>query len=74
MLPTPGIWVDVTTNIVTSSVRNNNKCIAIPPSRIDQYKHSFFVRTAIDWNHLDENTVFVEKLECFKSAFAHHRD
>ena len=47
----------VTNNIVTSSVRNNNKCIVIPPSRTDQYKHSFFVRTAVDWNHLDENTV-----------------
>jgi hypothetical protein len=33
-----------------------------------------FVWTAIDWNHLDENTVSVEKLECFKSALAHHRD
>ena len=27
----------------------------IPPSRTDQYKHSFFVQTAVDWNHLDEN-------------------
>ena len=58
----------VTTNIVTSSVRNNSKCIAIPPSRTNQYKHSFFVRTAVDWNHLDENTVSGEKLENFKSA------
>jgi hypothetical protein len=33
----------VTNNIVTSSVRNNSKCIVIPQSRTDQYKHSFFV-------------------------------
>jgi hypothetical protein len=57
-------------NIVTSSVRNNSKCIVIPPSS----KHSFFVQTAVDWNHLDENTVFAEKLESFKSALADHRD
>ena len=63
----------VTNNIVTSSVRNNNKCIVILPSRTDQYKHSFFVRTAVDWNHLDENTVSAEKLESFKSVFAHLR-
>jgi hypothetical protein len=62
------------TNIVTSSARNNTKCIAIPgPSRTDQYKHSFFIRTAIDWNH-QENTVSAEKLESFKSALAVHRD
>ena len=58
----------VTTNIVTSSIRNNSKCIVIPQSRTDQYKHSFFVQTAVDWNHLDENTVSAEKLESFKSA------
>jgi hypothetical protein len=44
-------------NIVTSSVRDNSKCIVIPPSRTDQYKHSFFIQTGVDWNHLDENTV-----------------
>ena len=54
-------------NIVTSSVRSNSKCIVIPPSRTDQYKHSFFVQTAVDWNHLDENTVSAEKLESFNS-------
>ena len=64
----------VTNNIVTSSVRNNSKCIMIPPSRTDQYKHSFFVQTAVDWNHLDENTVSAEKLESFKFALADHRD
>jgi hypothetical protein len=35
----------------------------IPQSRTDQYKHSFFVQTAVDWNHLDENTVSAEKLK-----------
>jgi hypothetical protein len=38
----------VTNNIVTSSVRNNSKCIVIPPSRTDQYKYSFFVQKAFD--------------------------
>ena len=64
----------ITNNIVTSSVRNNSKCIVIAPNRTDQYKHSFFVQTAVDWNHLDENTVSAEKLESLKSALADHRD
>ena len=63
----------IANNIVTSSVRNNSKCIVIPPSRADQYKHSFFVHTAVDWNHLGENTVSEEKLESFKFALADNR-
>jgi hypothetical protein len=46
----------------------------IPQSRTDQYKHSFFVQTAVDWSHLDGNTVSAEKLESFKSVLAEHRD
>jgi hypothetical protein len=42
----------------------------VEPTNIE---HSFFVRTAVDWNHLDENTVSAEKLESFKSALAVHR-
>jgi hypothetical protein len=64
----------ITNNIVTSSVRNNSKCIVITPSRTDQYKHSFFAQTAVDCNHLDENTVSAEKLESFKSAHADHHE
>jgi hypothetical protein len=64
----------VITNIVASSVRNNSKCIAIPPSRTDQYRHSFFAWTAVDWNYLDENYVSAEKIESFKSSLAVHRD
>jgi hypothetical protein len=64
----------ITNNIVTSSVRYTSKCIVIPQSRTDQYKHSFFIQTAVDWNHLDENTVSAEKLESFNSALADHPD
>ena len=39
-------------NIVTRSVCNNTKGFTIPPSKTDQYKNSFFVRTVLDWNHL----------------------
>jgi hypothetical protein len=68
------IYNCITNNIVTSSVRNISKYIVIPQSRTDQYKHSFFVQTAVDWNHMDENTVSAEKLESFKSVLAEHCD
>jgi hypothetical protein len=60
----------ITNNIVTSSVRNNSKCIVIPPSRTNQYKHSFFVQTAVDCNQLDENTVSAEKLALHPSYYS----
>ena len=60
----------ITNNIVTSSVRNNSKCIVIPPSRTNQYKHSFFVQTAVDWNQLDENIVSAEKLALHPSYYS----
>ena len=61
-------------NIVQTSVRNNSKAVVIPRSNTEQYRHSFFVLTALDWNHLDDNAVLAEKPEGFKAAIADHRD
>ena len=47
----------VTSNILDSQVTNNSKCFQVPASWTDQYKNSFFVRTAIDWNHLADDIV-----------------
>ena len=63
-----------TTNIVQSSVRNNSRSVVIPNCKTDQYRHSFFVRTSIDWNHLEEDTVRATKLEDFKAAIVQNRD
>ena len=43
-------------------------------SNTEQYRHSLFVRTALDWNHLNDNAVLAEKQEGFKAAIADHRD
>ena len=63
-----------TTNIIETSVRNNSKSVVIPPAKTEQYRNSFFVRTAINWNHLDDNTVSSTKVESFKLALARYRD
>ena len=35
-------------------VYNHHRCYVVPHSKIDQHKHSFFVETVLDWNHLEE--------------------
>ena len=35
-------------------VYNHPRCYVVPHSKTDQYKHSFFVATVLDWNHLEE--------------------
>ena len=57
----------VSTNIVTSSQTNNSKCFVVPTASTEVYKHSFFVRTIIDWNQLDDNIVGATSVESFKS-------
>ena len=38
-------------------VYNHPNCFIVPESKTDQYKHSFFVQTVLEWNHLDECVV-----------------
>ena len=63
-----------TTNIIDKQVRNNSKAVVVPAARTDQYKNSFFIKTAIDWNHLEDNTVCAKTVEGFKSALLTKRD
>jgi hypothetical protein len=47
----------ISTNIVTRQSRINNKSVKVPEAKSEQYKNSFFVRTAIDWNNLEDRAV-----------------
>ena len=40
------------TTVTDRLVYNHPKCYVVPSSKTDQYKHSFFVETVLDWNHL----------------------
>jgi hypothetical protein len=45
----------ISTNIVTRQSRINKKRVKVPEAKSEQYKNSFFVRTAIDWNNIEDN-------------------
>ena len=42
------------TSAIERLVYNHPNCYVVPVSKSDQYRHSFFVETVLDWNHLDE--------------------
>ena len=48
--------------------KKNDMQIHIPFARTDTYKNSFFVRTSMEWNKLDNDIVKLSSLESFKGA------
>ena len=63
----------VTSNIIDKQSTNNSKCYKIIQCNSETYKNSFFPRTIIDWNHLDDNFVHADTVEGFRKA-VHHWD
>jgi hypothetical protein len=59
-----------TTNIVNSQVRNNTCAVVVEHPNTEQYKNSLFIRTAIDWNHLENSLVTAKTTEEFKGLLA----
>ena len=57
----------ITTNIVSNHTHNNTIPYKIPQATTPQYKNSFFVKTVIDWNHLDNTTATSTNIETFRS-------
>ena len=54
-------------NITDRHIRNNNRTIKITSSNCEQFKQSFFIRTAVDWNQFSDSVVQATSLETFKS-------
>ena len=61
-----------TTNILDRHTSKNNRSFAVEHCKTEQLKHSFFVRTVVEWNHLDTATVRSETVESFKQALPHY--
>ena len=59
------------TNIVIYSVENNSKALETTPCKTEQYKNSFFIKSAISWNQLDWNILCSKSVESFKSPVLH---
>ena len=57
----------VTTDTISDHIRNNNRAYAIPRCRTEQQRNSFFIRTAVNWNHLDNATVHAPSVQRFKT-------
>ncbi len=57
-------------NIVQKRTIKNDIPLSIPDSTCTQFRESYFVRTIIDWNQLENNVVHANSLEAFKSALA----
>jgi len=60
----------ITSNIFDSQVTNNSRCFRVPPSKSEPYRHSFFVRTIIDWNQLEDDIVDAPSTEAFRECLA----
>ena len=59
--------------IIPKRSTNNSKCYKTLQCTSEIYKYSFFPRTIIDWNHLDDNIVRADTVDGFRRA-VHHWD
>jgi len=55
----------ITKNIVENQAINHHKCFKPISSKSDQFEHSFFPRTIIDWNNLDSAVVCAVTVQSF---------
>ena len=52
-------------------VTNNSRCFRVPPSKSEPYyRQSFFVKTFIDWNHLEDDIKDASSTEAFWERLA----
>ena len=47
-------------NPVNNYARNNNRPLVVTHCNTEEHKNSFFLRTAVDWNRLENNVVHVK--------------
>ncbi|KAL8601402.1 hypothetical protein ACOMHN_042406 [Nucella lapillus] len=55
-------------NIVERRAVMNTRGFKLPFCKTEQYQHSFFVQTVMDWNHLEEDIVKAGSVSAFTSA------
>ena len=58
------------TNIIDCHEVRNTRGFQLPAYNTKQYQNSFFVRTVVDWNHLEENIVKAGSVCAFTSALS----
>ena len=60
----------VTTNIITNQAHHNSKPYIVSHSTTEEYSHSFFVQTVLEWNHLEDVTISSNSVEAFRLRLA----
>ena len=53
-------------NIVVNHARNNQECYRTEQGKTLIHKNSFFPRTVINWNNLEDNTISAPSVESFR--------
>ena len=56
-----------TTNIVQNHARKNVQCYVVETTKTPAYRNSFFPRTIINWNNLEEDTITSDTIAAFRS-------
>ena len=56
----------ISNNPVDKYNQNNNRCFKIPQAKVE-YEHSFFIRTAKEWNSLNQETVDAASINAFRA-------
>ena len=57
-------------NVVAKFATNNSRCFVVPNYTYEQNKNSFFARTVIDWNNLEDSTVCATSAESFRHSLS----
>jgi hypothetical protein len=57
-----------TSNIIDRQTLNNSRALELIQCKTDIRKNSFFSKTIVDWNHLDDSVVCTKTVEGFSSA------
>ena len=60
----------ISSNTINSYIRNNDRCFVVHTCRTDQLRNSFFCRTVVEWNHLDNNIVYSASVNSFRTAIS----
>ena len=57
-------------NLVQNYARNNDRCYVIPVAKSEQYRNSFFIKTTIAWNQLENTTVHSSSVDIFRTKIS----
>ena len=55
-------------NPIHSHIKNNDRCFIVPNCNTEKLRRSFFPRTIVAWNNLQNSTVTSSSIESYKTA------